>query len=354
MPSPPTQDAADQYRGVSTERLLDQFTKAGGNGQGDADAVAGVLATRQARFPDPDAAVAPADGPGAKPAEQREAREFGAESNASLAGLRSGKVELRFPGDGYLTGERSKFADRDDLARYLAGVFKLPEQGPGVRLSVKRAGKYQRLSRSGRPVFTFGDPILDLITDEHGWVTVGNETYHLLRNALSSPQTRSGGVSTLDLQVNHEDLRRQQLLEAVSSGGSRVLVEHTAERTVIASTNPSELNFWSGSARLRFRSWKKNYVVYRSIGTEIETWGGNFTSARIESQYADPVVPSNPFICGITKRDSDSDTNDDYVDEYEVGVFANPAGTVRSFCQARWKNQNFSGTVSKGDCQVML
>ena len=43
---------------------------------------------------------------------------------------------------------------------------------------MKRTGKYQRIDRTGRPIFTFGDPILDMITDEHGWVSVGNETYH--------------------------------------------------------------------------------------------------------------------------------------------------------------------------------
>jgi hypothetical protein len=93
-------------------------------------------------------------------------------------------------------------------------------------------------------------------------------------------------------------------------------VAHSSDGVVIASKNPSQFDFWQGSAHMRFRSWKTNYVFYRSIGTEIETWGGKFNSAWIESMYADPVVPSNPFVCGITKRDSYSDTNDDYVDEY--------------------------------------
>jgi hypothetical protein len=105
---------------------------------------------------------------------------------------------------------------------------------------------------------------------------------------------------------------------------------------------------------MRFRSWKKNYWVYRSIGSEIETWGGDFSWAEIQSIYADPVVPANPFICGIVKFDSDHDTNDDYVDEYEYGIIADTPTTVRSFCQARWKGQNYSGYVSKGDCQVTL
>lgn len=343
-----TQSLTDRYQAMTTEALLDQLKTAGADQAGDADkqAIGQILQTRQLRFPDPDARVVPAG--------KREQRELGANSNASLAGFASGKVELHFPSDGFLKSERSKFESREDLVSYLADVLGLPDRRNSARLSLKRKGKYQRLARSGRPIFTFGDPILDLVTDEHGWVTIGAETYHPLAAELGAPQSRSGGVSTLDLQVNHEEIRRQQILEAVSLNGSRALVEHTAERTVIASTNPSVLDFWSGSAHMRFRSWKKNYVFYRSIGTEIETWGGNFNSASIQSQYADPVVPSNPFICGITKRDSDSDTNDDYVDEYEVGVFANPAATVRSYCEARWKGQTHAGTVWKGDCQVLL
>lgn len=92
----------------------------------------------------------------------------------------------------------------------------------------------------------------------------------------------------------------------------------------------------------------------RSIGTEIETWGGDFSRAEIQSAYADPVLPTNPFICGIVKSDSDSDTDDDYVDEYEYGIAASTPSTVRSFCQAKWKGEPFGGTVSKGDCQAFL
>lgn len=238
--------------------------------------------------------------------------------------------------------------------RYVSESLSLGIKEASLRLRMRRAGKYQRIDSSGRPIFTFGDPILDVITDEHGWVTIGFETYHLLPIELAAAQDRSGGIISIDLALDYEELRHQQLAEASSSRGTRTLVEHNSEQTIVASTNPSQLDFWRGSAHMRFRSWKKNYIFYRSIGSEIETWGGNFSSASIQSQYADPVVPSNPFVCGITKTDSDSDTNDDYVDEYEVGVFANPAGSVRSFCQARWKNQNYGGTVSKGDCQLFL
>lgn len=165
---------------------------------------------------------------------------------------------------------------------------------------------------------------------------------------------RGGGVRCVDLSALSDRVRDRLVEEALLGKGTLSLVEHTGDRTIVATTNPTELNFTNGSARMRFRSWKKNYYFYRSIGSEIETWGRDFTSARIESMYADPVVANDPFVCGITKVDSDSDTNDDYVDEYEVGVFANPASSVRSVCTAVWSGRSWAGTVQKGDCQLFL
>jgi hypothetical protein len=283
-------------------------------------------------------------------------RSLAADSNALVGSPKPEKIELHFPKDGFIRCDRSEFKDQAELAAYIAEVFALKDTRGGARLSVKRKGKYQRVDRTGRPIYTFGDPILDLITDEHGWLTVGRETYHLMSKDLASPQNRQGGITSIDLSVNHEDIRRQQLADALAVNGTRTLIEHTEDRLVVATTNPSQLDFWQGSAHMRFRSWKKNYGFYRSIGSEIETWGGDFSRAEIQSVYADPVLGGNPFICNIVKRDSDSDTNDDYVDEYEYSYGLPPRipSTVRSFCQARWKGQQWGGTISKGDCQTFL
>ena len=153
-------------------------------------------------------------------------------------------------------------------------------------MSVKRKGKYQRVDRTGSLAYTFGDPVLDLITDEHGWLTIGKETYHLMPTDLASPANRKGGITSIDLSVNNGELRRQQLSEALAENGARTLVEHTKSRLAIAKTDLSQMDFWQGNAHLRFRSWKKNYGFYRSIGTEIETWGADFTQAEIQSLYA--------------------------------------------------------------------
>jgi hypothetical protein len=73
--------------------------------------------------------------------------------------------------------------------------------------------------------------------------------------------------------------------------------------------------------------------------------------ARIDSTYLDTVIGTT---CAAVKTDSDSDSNDDYVDEYEWGVNAPQPLRVISFCAARWKGENFAGSVEAGpDCFVV-
>lgn len=81
------------------------------------------------------------------------------------------------------------------------------------------------------------------------------------------------------------------------------------------------------------------------MGAEIETWGGKFTTARIESRYIDTFYAQT---CFVVKTDSDSDTNDDYVDEYEWGVNAPQPKRIESVCTARFKGQQFVGGVQAG------
>lgn len=346
MSHEPSQDLLERFRSQDTRELIDLMKRKVQANEDDEtlNAIQRVLERRQARFPD----MTKMPSPIAKP---KEMRPLATDSNALVGSLESEKIEIHFPKQGFVRCDRSEFKNQAELTSYLAEVFSLPEKGGSVRMRVKRKGKYQRIDRTGRPIYTFGDPILDLITDEHGWITIGNETYHLLPLDLASPQNRKGGITSIDLAVNHEKIRQQLLAEALATNGTRTLIEHTDDQLIVATTNPSQLDFFNGSAHMRFRSWKTNYVFYKSIGTEIETWGGDFSRAAIQSTYADPVLDTNPFFCFIVKFDSDSDTNDDYVDEYEslYGSGSLPS-TVRSYCEARWKGQLYSGTVSKGDC----
>lgn len=349
MNQEPFQDLLEHFRSQDTGELIDLMKRKVQANEDDETlrAIQQVLRTRQARFPD----MAKMPPPIAKP---KEMRPLAADSNALVGSLEPEKIEIHFPKQGFVQCARSEFKNQAELTSYLAEVFSLTDKRGSVRLSVKRKGKYQRIDRTGRPIYTFGDPILDLITDEHGWITIGNETHHLLPLDLASPQNRKGGITSIDLSVNHEEIRRQLLAEALATNGTRTLIEHTDDQLIVATTNPHTMHFVRGDAHMRFRSWKNNYLIYKSIGTEIETWRGDFSRAEIQSVYTDPIVPTDPFICGIVKSDSDSDTNDDYVDEYEYSINAPIPSSVRSYCTAQWKGQFYSGTVSKGDCEFFV
>jgi len=192
---------------------------------------------------------------------------------------------------------RFRFKDRDELLSYLSQAFPLEKFETGHRVTISRKGKYRRLNEEGEQVFTFGDPLLDLITDEHGWLTVG------------------------------------------------------AERVILASRNPATAWFYDGSAKMRFRAFKKNYYAGWKMGADIETWGRDFTRAEIQSDYGFWVFGR---ACGVAKHDSDNDTNDDYVDEYEWGVFSPAPNGINSLCTATWGGASFSRYVSKGDCDYWI
>ena len=53
------------------------------------------------------------------------------------------------------------------------------------------------------------------------------------------------------------------------------------------------------------------------------------------------------------KVDYDSDTNDDYVDEYEWGIPSYPAYGVYSQCFANWRGMDKFGTVYK-NCNYFI
>lgn len=272
--------------------------------------------------------------------------------NGRIYVLAPGKAEISFPENGSMRVGRHKFRGQNDLVGYLSTIFPTILDGKGIRGSLKRTGKYQRVDQKQRPIFTFGDPVLDLITDEHGTVTVSGTSFDLRSADLSRSDQRRGGIRTIDLQPYGEELLRVQVVEAALGKGGFTLVESGEGHAVVASSNPSTVNFHDGGGMLRFRAWKKNYYVYWSIGAEIETiYGGNFSTASIASRYGE-VVASD--ICAVVKEDSDSDSNDNYVDEYEWGSFSSPPSGVHSLCNATWLGKSYAATVQKGGCGSFL
>lgn len=340
--------AIENFRTKETETLLKIFKENNLQNE-ELEALQQVLERRQEVFPNSQETIVPQRN-------KKKQQILGVNGNCILFGTEQPeRIEMHFPKEGFLTSEKSTFKDQKDLVSYLSEVFSIPiGANDSIKVSIKRKGKYQRLNRFGKPVFTFGDPIIDTITNEHGWTTIGKETFDFKMIEIAAASSRGGGISTIDLSYDNNSIKDLQIKDATSVNGNSSLLEKDENHTIIASSNQSQIDFHDGNSLMRFRAFKKNSFFYKKIGTEIETWRGNFSSAYIESIYASPVVPNDPFICAIEKRDTDSDSNDHYVDEYESSVFFDLPSTVRSYCEARWKGQDYDGTVSKGDCIIFV
>lgn len=276
-----------------------------------------------------------------------EAVQFPSESNCNVCKeSESGKIIFRFPKDATIRPGRHDFESRDALVQYIASLFSIEPSGSGIRGTIRCEGKYKRVNGDGESVLTFGDPILDLITNEFGETFIAGRRFCLRQEEVRNPRYRSGGIRSIDLSVYNEAIFQSQLTQAAIGEGSFTLLECTDSHCSLASTNPSQLDFYKDGGHMRFKAWKKSSWLYWSMGAEIETWGGDFTTARIDSRYLE-LIGGN--FCTAIKTDSDSDSNDDYVDEYEWGVNAPQPTRVVSFCTANWKNQQFSGQVEAGD-----
>jgi hypothetical protein len=267
----------------------------------------------------------------------------GATAEITSDGSRSTFVFPR--GHGLIEPRRFEFRDRQELVEYLAENLRLSIEADGVRGSVWRTGKYTRRNSDGDLIHTFGDPILDMITNDHGDLFIGGQRLPLAQEELREPRYRVGGVSTLDLGSLGEDFERNYIQRAVMGEGDYVLVTRVGRLTAFASKNPSQRDFFQDGDHLRFKAWKKSRFLYWSMGAEVETWGQDFDRAEVQSRYLDTVVGQT---CAAVKLDSDNDTDDDYLDEYEWGVNAPQPLRVVSLCTARWKNQNFAGQVEAG------
>jgi hypothetical protein len=257
------------------------------------------------------------------------------DSNAIISELRPGKAEVRFPkGIGYIRPGRNEFKDHDDIASYLSEAFPLiKEDKGGYRGSIKRVGKYQRLNEYNRTVFTFGDPVLDLITDENGILILGGTRIDLRVQELEDLEQRGGGILGMDPPVTTDPPPPTEPPAGCKS--------HTL-------WFPSS----SASPRMRFRAWSKyyEYIFKWTEGTDIETWGRDFKNASIVTKYG--AYGNSAAQCKVTMTDSDGDTNDDYLDEYEYGFnpYNRPFGHL-SMCYAEWNNGLFSESVCEGCTQ---
>jgi hypothetical protein len=273
-------------------------------------------------------------------------------SNCELVRRGDAHVEFRFPErKGYLTSGRWEFRDHADLVDHIAGMLSVDVTADGLRGTARQIGKYERQDSNGERSFTFGDPILDLITNSAGVLSIAGTHHDLAAEELASPRYRSGGNRRIDLSSATSTMLDTHLARSAMGHGDLTLLECNEEVIAFASTNPSQRDYFRNGHHLRFKAWKKSVFLYWSMGAEVETWGHDFTSATIESTYLAKVGEG---LCAVVKVDSDSDSNDDYVDEYEWGVNAPQPLRVVSRCSATWHGVGFSGQVEAGPSCLLV
>jgi hypothetical protein len=263
--------------------------------------------------------------------------------------LESGRAEFRFDEKHrYLQSGRSRFETQDDLQNYLSALLPTVAHGTGIKGSMKRVGKYERVTGLGDAAFSFGDPILDLITDDHGHLHIGGRRFNLYSRELAGPD-RGGGLSCVDFAPYAAKMREAHVLASMTESSPFTVLECTDKSVTIASRNPHQQWFYSGTTKMRFRAFIRSYLIYQKIGAEIETWGHDFRTASIHSRYG--TFLDDHGHCFVVHSDSDSDTSDDYVDEYEWFLGARVSSGydgVESSCVADWHGRVYSGVVESG------
>lgn len=248
----------------------------------------------------------------------------------------------------YVRAGGGRYDTIEALIAEVAKSFPSERVGSGLRGTLSRAGKYARVTEAGDKTFTFGDPILDLVTDDQGSLRVGGREFRPYSAELGM-QDRGGGISSIDLTDDIERVRDAMRVASLAGDTRFAVLEDEGEELILASRNPHEQWFYRGSTKMRFRAFRKSYIVYKKMGADVETWGQDFRRASISSTYGSFVDGLSQ--CFAVGSDSDSDTNDDYVDEYEWflggGVESGFDG-VRSSCVATWHDRVYPGTVEYG------
>lgn len=288
--------------------------------------------------------------------------------NAKIESPEDGKVKVSFDKGGTVRCSKHEFRDREDLIKYLSQWFPLRTGETGAKLRIIRTGKYQRVDAKNAPIFTFGDILLDLMTNEMGKVVLNGRTHDLRARALT--HRRRGGIRSIDLHPYRDELRRHQVARAVLGEGNSILLNCDGDRASMAnliSTKPKEdvesspspfvpgpprdIDFWDGGDHMRFHAYDDDYWVGWAIGAEIETWGADFTYARVDSQFGYAVTPGALAACAAAGGiESDSDSNTDIISATAWGLFGEKPHGVVSECTADWKGRLYNDTVGAGGC----
>lgn len=131
----------------------------------------------------------------------------------------SSKLVFTFPDKAELSHGNFEFKTEEDFLKYAAASLGAGSDSKSLRGSVVRKGKYQKVDKSGNPVLTIGDPILDVISDDDGRIVMTGQAIDLTATEFSAPRYRSGGLTSIDLSPHTKALSQSQLLSRGSGRG---------------------------------------------------------------------------------------------------------------------------------------
>lgn len=219
--------------------------------------------------------------------------------------------------------QKWKFKDREDLVDYVGRTFDIAPISPGILRGTAaqlRAAATQLDLRDRR--VQFSEPVLDLITSTNGELEIDGMLYDLRDDFL---RERRGDRNIEVFALNCTDDFPSGFERCESDDGKKII-------------------FRSGPSSITFRAFRSSNWGYWKAGAEITTQGPDFEAAQIDSRY---FFPAHGQVCA-TISDSDSDTNDDFLDEYEWGLFSESPKRVVSLCRVQWNGRRIAGIVSVG------
>jgi len=225
--------------------------------------------------------------------------------------------------------KRHKFANREELIDYIANlcdiepINKQSIRGSGSQLKALKQNPESRDS-------PYSNPLIPFITSSHGELFIGSQCVNFDRPRLKIGKSRKRqSFSPVDGNI---------------TAHATTCFNHQSGLEFCQSDDGRRVTYSDGESSISFSSYKDSNLAYWEMGTEIQTSGLNFEAAIINSRY---FVPQLGQICGVI-TDSDEDFNDDDLDEYEWGIFAEQPKRVQSLSRVQWNNKRISGLTSAG------
>jgi hypothetical protein len=224
-----------------------------------------------------------------------------------------------------------KFQNHEELIDHIANLCDIE---PINKHSIRGTGsqlKALKQNGEGRGSL-YRNPLIPFITSSHGELFIGSHYYN-----FDKPKFKIGNS------------RKQGLFSPGVIGvatHATTCSDHQSGLEICRSDDGGSITYSDGESSISFSSYKEsNWYGYWEMVTEIKTTGLNFQAAIINSRYIGRAVNQ---VCAVMKTDHDEDFNDNYVDEYEWGIFAEQPTRVESLSRAQWNNKRISGITSAG------